>query len=152
MGIEPRNDCKIFISGFPPFQDSLTTLVVKYFGTNPQWSILAKTMLTEPGMWTVWAAAKSPSVWLPQPCLVLSLPLSLPLSLGWPQGPVGRSRGNQLVCILMALFIWTVTVINSIISYLLCHCEEHARSHGKKNNLVSIWNIWNNLKNFPKRS
>lgn len=36
MGIEPRNDCKIFISGFPPFQDSLTTLVssVKYFGKD----------------------------------------------------------------------------------------------------------------------
>ena len=98
----------------------------------PQWSILAERMLTEPGMWTVWAAAKSPSVWLPEPCLVLSLPLSLPLSLGWLQGPVDRSRGNQLVCTLMALFIWTVTIINSIISYLLYHCDKHTKSHGKK--------------------
>lgn len=57
----------------------------------PQGSILAEGTLTEPGIWTVWAAAKSPSMWLPEACLVLSLPLSLPLK--WPQGAVDRFTG-----------------------------------------------------------
>lgn len=95
----------------------------------PQGSILAEEMLREPWMWTVWAAAKSPSVWLPESCLPLSFPLSLPL--GWFQGPIARSRGPTSWHTHGTIH-WTLTVINNIVHHLLYHCEEHSTSHGEK--------------------
>lgn len=110
----------------------------------PQESILAGWMLKEPGMWTVWAAAKSPSICsLSHALFSLSHCPCLCFRDGFRV--LSIDPGVGLLCAVMALFIWTVTVINSIISYALHHMKSTLKTMEKK-----IWLALKYIKLFQR--
>lgn len=57
-------------------------------------------------------------MWLPEPCLVLSLPLSLPL--GWPQGAVDKFTGpTSLYSLCTAHLNSKLLMASSVISSII---------------------------------